>query len=114
MFASLRKTLIDSHIAAITVAWMLFISLDGISCAAERVVYRLILIIQIYQSHQVFNVLGVAEDQDRMMLSTMLSCLIGALAAIFFAWLVSHWIYGVGPLRILALYRDRIARKSHA
>jgi hypothetical protein len=49
-----------------------------------------------------------------MMLSTMLSCLIGALAAIFFAWLVSHWIYGVGPLRILALYRDRIARKSHA
>jgi hypothetical protein len=114
MLASLRKTLVDSHVAAITIAWMLFFSLDGISCAAERVVHRLILVIQIYESHQVFDVLGVAEDQDPMMLSVTLSCLIGASAVIFCAWLLSHWAYRVGPLRSLAPYRDRITRNFHA
>jgi hypothetical protein len=114
MPASLRKTLVESHVAAVTVAVLLFASLEGIYIAAGHLLSFLLLFIQIYQSHQVFDVFGVTEDRDPMMLSVTLSCLIGAAAALLCAWLVSRWTYGVGPLRCLGSYRDKITRKFHA
>jgi hypothetical protein len=30
------------------------------------------------------------------------------------AWLLSLWIYGTGPMRILSNYRDKLKRKKDA
>jgi hypothetical protein len=114
MFASLRKTLVESHVAAVTVAVLLLASLKGIYYAADHLVGALILFIQLYVNNRLYDFSFELSHQDSDMLAVTLSLLVGALAAILCAWMVSRWAYGVGPLRSLAPYRDKITRKSHA
>jgi hypothetical protein len=47
-------------------------------------------------------------------LPVRLSILVSALVCILAAWLLSRWTCGVGPLRALASYRDKLPRKTHA
>ena len=55
MPASLRKTLIDSHVAAVTVAALLFTSIGAFCAAADHVVRALILFIQLYADNQLYK-----------------------------------------------------------
>ena len=114
MLASLRKVLIDSHVAAVTVAILLFFSLKGFYCAAFRIVNRLVLYVQIISSHQYLNILRELRSRDPDMLSVTLQCFSGGMGLVFAAWLLSRWLYGVDPMRCLASYQNKFSRKTHA
>jgi len=114
MLAPLRKTLVDSHVAAVIVAGMLQSTVAGIYYALYPPLRALILFIQLYASHRAYRFPTDLQNQDSSMLFITLSCLLCALAAVCVAWLVSHWAYGAGPLRSLAPYRDKLTRKFHA
>jgi hypothetical protein len=50
---------------------------------------------------------------DRVMLVKTLFYFFGALECIAAAWLLSHWVYGVGLLRSLSKYRVRLTGRNH-
>jgi hypothetical protein len=114
MFASLRKTLVDSHVAAVIVAVLLFASIEGICFGADHLVRSMVLFIQLYVNNRLRDFSSELDYQDPFMLFATLSTFALATAAILCAWLVSYWAYDVGPLRSLAPYRDKITRKFHA
>lgn len=114
MQASFRTTLADSHVAAITVAILLFCSLAGFSGALFYLVNHLVLFVRLVLTDRSFDVSRELAAVDPEMVPRMLSALAGAFAVIFSAWLLSHWAYGVNPLRSLASHRGRLSRRSHA
>ena len=118
---SLRKALIDSHVAAITIAILLFSSLSVAFIAlwgpANGVLYFLA---SEAAGKPHFANLNLDYATRRMLseeltnLPVWLSFLVSALVCILAAWLLSRWTYGVGPLRALGTYRDKLSRKTHA
>jgi hypothetical protein len=114
MLASLRKTLVESHVAAVTVTLLLMASIQGFCCAAQYLVHVPILFAELAAHHRLGDFVSQLEKQDSYLLFGALSCLAGAAVVILCAWLVSRWAYGVGPLRSLAPYREKITRKFHA
>jgi len=114
MLASLRKTLVDSHVAAVTVAALLFASIGAFYGAADRLVYHAVLFIRLIANHRLSFALRDLELRDSGMLAVTLSCFCAGAALVLAAWIVSRWVYGVGPLRSLSRYRNKLSRKSHA
>lgn len=114
MQSTLRKALIDSHVAAITIAILLLSSVEDIYATVDYLLNRLILFIQLSRSHQLLDLSILFPRRDPYPLPILLSCVVYLAANISCAWLLSQWTYGVGPLRCLASYRDNITRKFHA
>lgn len=114
MFASLRKTLLDSHIAAVTVAALLLESCAAFYLAANRVVCHGVFFFQLIANHHLSTALWKLEYEDPDTLFVALTCLFDSAAMVLAAWIVSRWVYGVGPLRCLGSYREKLTRKSHA
>ena len=114
---SLRKVLIDSHVAAITIAILLALSLSTAFVAlwgfVDGVLY--ILAVEAYS----FAHLNLAYATHFMLyeelnnLPVTLAILFSALVCMLTAWLLSRWTFGVGPLRTLGSYRDKLSRKTH-
>lgn len=101
MFASLRKMLAASHVAAATIAILLFLSLEGFYVAAFQAVRRVVFF-QLPTNYQSPNYRGQFELTDPWMWTVAIEGIVSAFAIIFSAWLLSRWIYGVNPLRSLA------------
>lgn len=114
MLSALRKVLIDSHVAGVTVAALLFSSIGAFYLAADRLVYRVVLFIQLIANHPLSTALRKLESEDPGMLAITLACLLGGAAILLAAWMVSRWVYGVGPLRSLGRYRNKLQRKCRA
>lgn len=114
MKTSLRNTLVESHVAAMTVAMLLLISGTNFVLAFWEPVFRAGTFLA-----TAVAILGVPyiphslEPFTRMQL--MASALQLAVAVLVFcaAWILSRWAYGVGPLSCLRFYRDRIRRTTH-
>lgn len=51
---------------------------------------------------------------NRMMLIIMFAYLYGAAVSLAAAWLLSRWVYRMGPLSSLAAYRSRISGDKRA
>lgn len=102
MKSSLREILIESHVAAVAIAVLLFGALDcgfqGLCVPLGRVAtysFTAIAILDIpYLSPG-------ATIQDRLMLATTAFLLVGMLANLGAAWLLARWVYGVGPINAL-------------
>jgi hypothetical protein len=121
MQPSFRKVLIDSHVAAIAIAILLFSSLSAAFMAlwgpANGVLY-------IFASEAAakppFAHLSLDFATRRLFsdaltnLPVWLSLLVSALVCMLTAWLLSRWAYGIGPLRALGAYRDKLSGKTHA
>lgn len=112
---SLRKTLIESHVSAIAVAVLLFWSLNSLIRGLLGPLYRVVSF--------VFTAVAILDIpyyprtltfEDRQLLITSFVFLLGALISGAAAWLVSHWAYGVGPIRALSKYRVQLEKKNHA
>jgi len=52
-------------------------------------------------------------SQRSMLISTSFY-LLEALICFAAAWILSHWVYGMSPLRSLKSYGERLARRNHA
>jgi hypothetical protein len=116
--SSLRKSLIDSHVAATAIAILFFCSFCSVSEAllslyypAYHAVFFLITAVAIrdipYISHSL-------DPVTRMKLLIALFNILSALAYMAAAWLLSHWIFGTGPLRTLGNYRGKLTRNADA
>lgn len=106
MKRSLRQTLAESHIAAVTIALLLFWSLNNFFYAllsqlpgAIEFLVTAVAIRGIPYSARTFT------SADRLELMLIGHYLYLALAGFFAASLLSHWVYGAGPLRSLFRYR---------
>ncbi len=106
MRSSLREVLAESHIAAVAIAVLLFwtfeASLEVLGPPMFRVLEFLITALAIWDVPY-----GSFGFTDVNMILTG-SYLYGAIVSLFAAWLLSRWVFGVGPLRSLAAYRSRV------
>ncbi len=114
MKASLRQILADSHISAVAVAVLLLWSLEWGCLALLGALFRAL--------HFLFTavaILGIPYSsttltvEDRFLLITTFSDLFYTCISLGAAWLLSRWVYGVGPLRSLSKYHTRVTRRQH-
>ena len=114
MKPSFRQILADSHVSAIAIAVLLFWSLDSAFWALWGPISRVasflftaVAILDIpYVSHNLTLV-------DRFLWFTTLLHFFDSLVYLAAAELLSYWVYGIGPLRSLATYRTKLARRTH-
>ena len=111
----LRRVLADSHVAAVAIALLLLWALNGAFWTLWDPVYRvgrfLFTAIAIWDLPY-FSTKPTAID--RLMLISTFYFLYSALASLLAAWLLSRWVYGVGPLRSLAVCRSKLIRRKNA
>jgi hypothetical protein len=114
---SLREILADSDVAAVAIAVLLFWSLNsacwsllGLSGPLSRAAEFLITAVAIHGIPYSSRTLDVT---DLLALFTTFAYLFYSFAYLAAAWLLSRWVYGVGPLRSFSKYRTRLARRSH-
>jgi len=113
MKRSLRQVLADSHIAAVTIAVLLLWSIDGAFRAlwgpVSHAVGFLFTAVAILDIPYFSPTLTLA---DRFMLITTSAYLYTAAVTFSAAWLLSRWVYGIGPVRTLTRYcKNPIGRK---
>jgi hypothetical protein len=115
MKPSFRQSLAESHTAAVTIAVLLLWSLDGAFRAfwapAFRVVSFLFTTIAIFDIPYFDPTFTVV---DRFTLITSFSYLYSAVISLLGAWLLSRWVYGIGPLRSLMSYGRKLREKQNA
>jgi hypothetical protein len=111
---SLRIILADSQVAAAAIAVLLLWFFDGIFQAAwtlgSRVVSFLFTAIAILDIPYFSSTLTFA---DRSLLLLACSYLYSAIVSLSAAWLLSRWVYGVGPLRSLIRCQDKLIVRKH-
>lgn len=110
---AVREILADSHISAVAIALLLLWSIHSGFLALWGPLYRgasflltAIAILDVPYVSRTFT------PSDRMLLVATLSNFFNALASLAAAWLLSSWIYGVGPLRSLKQYRTKLPRRD--
>jgi hypothetical protein len=116
--ASLRKVLIDSYVAAVAIAVLIFFSLDFVAKAVfalwEPALGAVLFLITAVTIRDIPYISRTLDPLTRHYLLTVLSNILLALANLSAAWLIFRWIYGTGPLRSLSTYRDKLSRKTDA
>jgi hypothetical protein len=106
---SLREILADSHVAAVTIAVLIFWSLDG----AFRAIWPLLSELAIYVATAI-AILGIPYTGS---LSNSFELLItgwyfyAVTVSFFAAWFLSRWVYRTSPFQVLAKYRSKIIRR---
>jgi cation transporter-like permease len=97
---SLRQILADSHVAAVTITVLLLATIDSTFQALWG-----------HISHAMEFPLTVV---DRLMLISSCSYLYLSVVSFSAAWLLSNWVYGVGPFRSLAHVWENLTKEEHA
>jgi hypothetical protein len=110
---SLRKTLGDSHIGAVTIALLLFISLKSLLQALPHPLMRVFgFVITAVAIRDVPYIPHPLDVADKMTLLGTASLLYNAFTCFIAAWLMSRWIYRATPLRILSSYWSKLSRRE--
>jgi hypothetical protein len=114
--ASLRKVLIDSHVAAVTIAILIFTSIATAIEALWYPAWRILsILIADVSTHDISISLRALDSITLdVNLTVTFSFLLFAPINLAAAWLLSRWVYGTGPLRVLGNYRGILLRKKHA
>jgi hypothetical protein len=109
---SLRQTLADSHVAAVTIAVLILWSLDGAFRAAwEPVSHMLAFLFTAVAILDIPYFPRMLTPAGRSMLIMAATYLYGAVVSFAAAWLLSQWVYKAGPIRLLATYYNLVRRK---
>lgn len=107
---SLRQTLADSHIAAVTIALLLLWSLDSLFRALWEPFSRAISVL--FTAVAIFDIPYYSRTTaDRLNLIVVGVYLYSAFIGFLAAWALSHWAYDTGPLRSLTGYVKTSGRK---
>jgi hypothetical protein len=113
MKPSLRQTLFDSHISAVTIAvllvWSLGDFLEAVWPPAVSAISFLLTAIAIRGLPFVPPRFTISE---REMILVSCDALFRASTNIVAAWILSHWVYGMGPLQSLKNCRERLTRRN--
>ena len=115
MKPSVRQVLADSHIAAVAIVVLLLWSLDwafrALWTPVSRAVGFVLTAVAIFDIPYFSPTLTIV---DRLMLIGTLAYLYGSIVSLSAAWLLSRWVYGMGPLRVLMGYRSKLIWTRHA
>jgi hypothetical protein len=110
----LRRVLADSHISDVAIAALVLRSLDSAFrilwppiANAATFLFTAIAILDVPYFSRTLNTF------DRILLMEMSKNLISASIAFTSAWLLSRWMYGVGPIRSLINCCNAVRRSSH-
>jgi hypothetical protein len=114
MKPSLRKTVANTHIAAVTIAVLLLWALDD----EFRVLWEPIQRVATY----LFTALAILDIpyhspvpgmEAQISLLTTGLYMLSAFTTFISAWLLSHWVYGVGPIRALTQTCNKLRKGIH-
>jgi hypothetical protein len=101
----LRDILVGSHIAAIAIAALLIWALDsGFRAVWEPLPDAGTYLVTAFAIRSLPYYSGI----DSVSLARTFSYSLAALVSFAAAFFLSRWVYGVGPLRVLATYRDKL------
>ena len=117
MRTSLRSTLAESHISAITVVVLLLwssSSLGSTFLVLARPTFRI--------AEYLLTAVAIRDVPfgspfafgDRATLLVGAESLFNAVVRFAAAWMLARWVYGEGPLRSLTRYGTRISRRTDA
>ena len=112
---SLREILADSYVSAVAIAVLLYWSLYwgfealwGPLARAAGFLFTAVAILDIPYFSPGFT------SADRFMATTTLTFLFNAFVCFALAWLLSRWVYGMGPLRSLSKCRTTLINKERS
>ena len=109
----LREVLASSHVAAIAIAFLLFASLGSFFSAVAPLAWKGL----------VYAVTAIAildipyfswTRWDQVDAITTSWYLFFSVMNFVNAWLLSHWSFGIGPLRCMRQYQERYFRSHNA
>ena len=110
--AGLRKAVVDSHIAGIAVAIMLFQLIESAFVVAlpflNHIVYGVFRNVEMRQDPFFHPPLDTAPDYALLM-GQVLGLVCGACLVLVAAWGLCRWAYGAGPLTSLARLHSRLS-----
>jgi 4'-phosphopantetheinyl transferase EntD len=112
---SLQEVLAESHIAAITIAILLFSALDGIFQAVWPPVSNALGFL--FTAVAIFDIPYFSPTltvMDRLTMIVLFSYLYFAFISLLAAYLVSRWVYRKGPLKVLTGYYSKLIWRKHA
>jgi hypothetical protein len=112
---SLRRVLADSHVAAVAIALLLLGALNGAFWTLWDPSYRIGRFL--FTAVAIWDVPYFSTKPtaiDRLMLISTFYFLYSALLSFLAAWLLSRWVYGVGPIRSLAVCCSELKGRKHA
>ena len=106
---SLSQVLAESHIAAVAIAVLLLWTLDeGVRGLWTLVVPAADFVVT------AIAIRGIPYVRIPVIWTFTVLYLLGSFMSLAAAWLLSRWVYGVGPLASLTEYRRGSHRRTHA
>jgi len=111
---SLRQILADSHISAIAIAVLLFWGLASTFRAPWDLLSRTAdFLFTVMAIRGVPYIPSKLDFADLLLLLNTFFYFFTSLISFGAAWLLSRWVYRVGPFRSLSRYRTQLARRNH-
>lgn len=112
---SLRQALKDSHVAAVAMAFLLLGALDATIRGLWEPAYRLgVFLVSAIAIWDIPYLSPGGPAVDRFMLIITFYFLYSAMVSLSAAWLLSRWVYGLGPLGSLTAYRSKLTGRKSA
>lgn len=116
---SLRRVLVDSHVAPIAITLLLARSVfEGIDGLTPPIAYSIlgatIFLITAVTERELPQISLSLSGPDLFILLKGLPHLVDAASCAFAAWLLSRWVYGQGPLCSLRIAWSQRPRRSNA
>lgn len=111
MNMSFRKMLGHSHVAAITIAMLLMFS--GLRAIREPALRVGAFVVTAVAIGDISHIPHSLYPFTRLKLLVSALDFAEALLGFGVAWGLSQWVYGVGPLRCLRGYGNKIRRTAH-
>jgi len=105
MRPSIRKILGDSHVAAVAVGVLIFLSVRWIAEVLPMPVADAVVFLA--SAVAVRGMPSESGASSRFILATDCLILLSALVNLAAAWLLSRWVYGEGPLQVQGSYPAR-------
>src|SRR5947199_2693868 len=116
MRPTLREVLADSHIAAAAIAMLMIGSLRAATLALFFPFYRILnFLVSAIAIRDIPSAFLLPDDTPARaaLIITSLYCAYAA-AYVLSAWLLSRWVYGMGPLRALGACRRKLIALKYA
>jgi hypothetical protein len=114
MKPTLRETVANTHIAAVAIAVLLLWALDDEFQVLWEPIQR--IFIYLFTAVAILDIpyhSPVPGMVAQISLLTTTLYMFSAFTNFISAWLLSHWVYGVGPIRALTQTRNKVRKDIH-
>lgn len=112
MKRSLRDVLAESHVAAVAIAIFLLLAMDAAFQPISPYVSNALVFLS--TAVAILDIPYISRGRYVMSLAVTFSYLYAAIISLTAAWLVSRWVYGVGPLSALGRYHSVLTGRKNA